>query len=300
MILKDLDSFPSTTDARLQAGRSAEEQMAFYLKREFGRSESIFVFNGLRLEENDDVAQIDHLLLHKGGFVIVESKSVHGRICINEQGEWSRVYGSRQAGMPSPILQAKRQGEFLKDLLDDNAEKFGIKLFGKIQFQFGAVSIDSVIAISDSGIIDRPKNLSLPQLCKADQAPQRVRELLQLQSRELNPLNFRVASDRGRFLTASEIDKICQFFLTQHTPLLRGVLPPSPAPTVPQPEVQQPQNTPLMAPEQEVPVEAMSGAVCAHCGKPVSDAVQKYCQENSERFSGAIYCFMHQKRRKAA
>ena len=34
---------------------------------------------------------------------------------------------------------------------------------------------------------------------------------------------------------------------------------------------------------------------CATCGVQVSEKVQQYCTAHSERFSGAIYCFEHQK-----
>ena len=41
---------------------------------------------------------------------------------------------------------------------------------------------------------------------------------------------------------------------------------------------------------------------CAACGVQVSEKVQRYCMAHSERFSGVIYCFEHQKviRRDAA
>jgi hypothetical protein len=41
-------------------------------------------------------------------------------------------------------------------------------------------------------------------------------------------------------------------------------------------------------------------AVCATCGTVVSEKVRAYCVENAERFSGSIYCFRHQRRRRAA
>lgn len=64
MILKDVDEL-ATLDKYQKAGLSAEKQMAFYLKRAFGAEENILVINSLRLEKNDDAAQIDHLILHE-------------------------------------------------------------------------------------------------------------------------------------------------------------------------------------------------------------------------------------------
>ena len=47
---------------------------------------------------------------------------------------------------------------------------------------------------------------------------------------------------------------------------------------------------------------ASVAANCATCGVRVSEKVQQYCVGHSERFSGSIYCFEHQKvvRRNAA
>lgn len=66
--------------------------------------------------------------------------------------------------------------------------------------------------------------------------------------------------------------------------------PQQPAPQPPSP--QQPQSNPL----------ASVSPTCATCGVQVSEKVQQYCTAHSERFSGAIYCFEHQKviRRNAA
>ena len=41
-------------------------------------------------------------------------------------------------------------------------------------------------------------------------------------------------------------------------------------------------------------------AACADCGKSVSEAVVRYCDENADRFTGAIYCYPHQRRFRGA
>ncbi len=79
------------TDKFSVAGAKAEEQMAFYLKRAFADDPNVYVFNDIRLQgDDDDAAQIDHLVLHRHGFVIVESKSVSTGVAVNEHGEWVR------------------------------------------------------------------------------------------------------------------------------------------------------------------------------------------------------------------
>src|SRR4051812_29419030 len=91
MIAKELDPFLSDDPLR-RSGRQAEEQLAYYLLRDFAKYTDIIVFNGIRLEHNGDAAQMDHLLLHPYGFVIVESKSVAAQVAFNSRGEWTRYY----------------------------------------------------------------------------------------------------------------------------------------------------------------------------------------------------------------
>jgi restriction system protein len=38
-------------------------------------------------------------------------------------------------------------------------------------------------------------------------------------------------------------------------------------------------------------------AVCATCGKPVSERVREYCLAHAQRFGGQIYCYEHQRQR---
>ncbi len=61
MILKETDE-KELLNKFQEYGYNAEKQMAFYLKRAFQENNDIFVINDLRLEMNDDVAQIDHLI----------------------------------------------------------------------------------------------------------------------------------------------------------------------------------------------------------------------------------------------
>ncbi|MCR9115470.1 MAG: NERD domain-containing protein, partial [bacterium] len=83
MIAKESNA-TQPTDKRQLAGFNAEKQMAFYLRRAFGESSDVFVFNDLRIVRNDEVAQIDHLVLHRYGFAIVESKSITGTVEVNQ------------------------------------------------------------------------------------------------------------------------------------------------------------------------------------------------------------------------
>ena len=207
---------PASADRFQRAGDEAEKQMAFYLRRAFADDPAVHVFHNLRLETGDDAAQIDHLILHRSGAVIVESKSVTSAVRINERDEWTRQWNGRWSGMPSPVLQARRQADFLRKSLQDRREELmGKAIFGLVQKGFRALVIDVVIAISDSGVIDHRGQLS--EVRKADQVLDRVRELIQEQTGMAHPLSRDPRSkDWGITFKPDEFVRVSAFLRSAH------------------------------------------------------------------------------------
>jgi len=288
MIVKELDVAPNGGGIRVRAGRQAEEQMAFYLRRAFGGKKDVYVFNGLRLQKEDgDTAQIDHLVMHRLGLVLVESKSVYGRVRVNERGEWTRTYRGQDKGMASPIEQAKRQAAFLVGFLDDHAPEIGDKTLGLMQSYFGCLSTDVVVAVSDSGIIEQPAGHTFPEVCKADQASARIEEVFARQKRDAGFSLGALRSKRGRTLSGAEMANLVTFLPARHQPAW--------AVSVDEDEEE-------LAPVTEATSEA--GAVveehCATCGRVLTPKVVEYCREQAEVFGGKLYCFDDQKAVRAA
>jgi Nuclease-related domain len=217
VILKGLDPFISE-DKFEKAGRIAEEQLAFYLRRAFAEDKDILVFNNLRFENNHDVAQIDHLILHKYGMIIIESKSVTTKVEINEREEWIRWFDNTSKGMPSPIQQAKRQGEFLKSYLREHDEVLMGKILGR-QSGFRFMPLDVLVAISDTGIVQRPKSVPLEEVCKADQVADQVKTIFKRWSKANKFLTFDLRKGGYEFYQ-SEIDNITKFLIANHKPLV--------------------------------------------------------------------------------
>ena len=155
MILKEKDAL-AFSDKRSQYGYQQEKDVAFYLRRELGDHDQVLVFNDLRLTHNGENAQIDHLVVYPFGFIVIESKSISGKVNVNAEGEWSRSYRGEWRGMPSPIRQAELQQALLKDLLRANVEKFVRKILG-IQGQVGGREWHVLCAVSSSAILDRKK-----------------------------------------------------------------------------------------------------------------------------------------------
>ena len=254
MIVKELDPFASN-DRLEKAGRKAEEQMTFHLRRAFGEDPAFLVINGLRLERDGDAAQIDHLVIHQHAVVIIESKSVTSQVRINERGEWTRWFGGSASGMQSPILQGRRQAEFLERYLKAHAEVLGKK----------EVSVKVRVAISDQGIIERPKDLDLDQVCKADQIPGNIVDTIRdLKMAHAMPgaltavLGKLARGSIGVALTLDEMARLSAFLLEHHRPLVQRAVPPRGILR------ERPVAAPPATPTQQA--AAISPARCRHCG----------------------------------
>lgn len=218
MIVKEIDPKAKATKFQI-AGINAEKQMAFYLKRAYGSSKDFFIFNDLRLEKNGDVAQIDHLIVHKFGFIIIESKSVTSKVSINEYGEWSRHYGNTVKGMPSPIKQAQRQADFLKNYLSTTKVPI-LKKKKLFPVSFSDFKYDILVAISDTGVIDR--HTDIDGIYKADQITSIIDEVyatLTKKSRSLNPLE-KIVYEFGE----PTLMKLKRFLTNSHKPVNSTVL----------------------------------------------------------------------------
>ena len=225
MIVKELDAFAvgniGNRETLARAGRKAEENLSHYLNRAFKSSPGFLVFNGIRLEKDSDAAQMDHLILHRYGLIIVESKSVASRVRINEHEEWARFWNGGWRGMPSPIKQAERQGEFLRDILQEHREQLRNKMFfGLKQGGFLAMPIDVLVSISDSGLIDRPRGKNaLPEVCKADQVSERIQEI-HARYKKMEGGLLSLPRDPPYTLNRDEIERLSFFLMQRHQPLI--------------------------------------------------------------------------------
>lgn len=214
MIYKELDPFQSD-DKFARSGRAAEEQMAFYFKRFFGNDPDLLVLNGIRLEADGDAAQVDHLVIHARGLAIVESKSVHGKIQIKDDGQWIRWFGTNQSrGMQSPITQARLQEKFFRTVLGRASRNEAL---------FASIPVDLLVAVSDGGVIIWPKSGPIQGVCKADQVPDKILEKMQGVSATADAIQ----------LSPENREKIAAFLVAAHRPLVRNEVaplqPPSPA-----------------------------------------------------------------------
>jgi len=218
MIIKNVDNKESN-DKFIKAGLAAERQMAFYLKRAFADKEDIFVLNDIRLERNGEVAQIDHLIVHSYGFIIVESKSVSSKVSVNDHAEWKRIYNNKESGMRSPIQQAKIQASFLTTYLEAKGNTlFKKSIVDKViaNPKYEYYKFDVLVAISDTGIIERD-NIDLPEVLKADAVPDKVLDLIDTGKKDmLKALVNPFALSEGYRFRSDTVKKIANFLVAMH------------------------------------------------------------------------------------
>ncbi len=292
MIVKPSQSGMLPTDPKLRAGVEAERQLAFYLHRDFASDANVLILNDLRLVDPEQpqqdgqpgVCQIDHLVLHRWGAIIVESKSVTDEVAVQDDGsggdEWTRKYRGREHGFASPIQQARRQGEFLRVYLQRQRESLlgkivpGLRTLAKAihgtdQRGFLTMPIQIIVAVSDSGKIRRVNRWTEPTtpfqtfVSKADLVPIKILEELN-KHRAGRKLTNVSNSEYGMWtMKAEEIGAVASLLLEKHQPraMVRSSerAPHSPVATVKEP------TKPVAAAKPPSSSKSETGASCKKC-----------------------------------
>jgi len=205
----------SSKDIRQIAGDKQEQDVAFFLRRAYKDNQKIFVFNDLRFEFNDEVAQIDHLILYPYGFILIESKSITGEVKVNNSQEWMRSYKHQWSGMRSPIKQVELQTKLLSQLLDENKKQLLPKLLG-MQQGFGGRCWDQICAISSNAIVHRdemPKKIS-DQLVKSEFVVDKLTKLMNIPTSKI--ISFLKPNDSRPWFSPESMDKISDFLIEHH------------------------------------------------------------------------------------
>jgi hypothetical protein len=228
---------------------------------------------------------MDHLLVHRWGFTLIESKSVTTEVRINDRDEWSRLVAGCWKGMPSPVNQGKLQFQLLKLVLDAAAPELLGKIVG-LQKRFGGLQYEVFAAISDDGIVDRPAPQAYPQVLKADSMCAAVLDLL----KRYKGASGAVGLARGMLkpfsdstllsLPSTEVEATARYLLARHRPAAAAAGRPL-------------HSSILVLPGQPTP--APGPVICADCPKVLSAGVVSFCRTQAERFKGKLYCMACQR-----
>lgn len=217
------------------SGWEGEQDAAFRLDRAFGdpATKDVRLFHDLRLPAtyaSGSVAggffQIDHLVLHRHGTALIESKNVSGDLHVDQLGQWQRRYSGRSTNISSPVAQVEQQATALLRLFQSAAPNLLNKLLGLVQQGFGAFPATPFVAIGSKGRFTGATGPYEAIVMKVDQVVEAVSGELGRHRSRAGVLGFvrgsiaRDAGDAGTFnLKPEEMDRIEQFLLARHTPL---------------------------------------------------------------------------------
>ena len=246
MIVKPYKEKTANHEPRQGAGAAAERQMAHYLHRGFKDDPEVYVLHDLRLEDREQpeqdgsagACQIDHLIVHSWGMLIVESKSVTEEVQIRPDGsggdEWSRLYQGKEMGMPSPIRQARRQSDFLRAVLQPHRTEllgkipFGLRTLAKVtsgtdQRSFMHAPIQLIIAVSDKGMIkpvggwEPPRKPFRVFVTKADLVSDKIAQELERHRKGASMLSMQRTGEYGLWsMEPQEAMKVAKFLAARH------------------------------------------------------------------------------------
>lgn len=192
----------------LRAGIKGEKEAAYLIDFSFKNSDNNMVIHDLRLNINDRIAQIDHLIINRSLMVFVlETKHFNGGIKINDSGEFLRwnTYKKVYEGMPSPIAQNERHISVLKDAFNwiDMPTRFGMRL---------TPSFCPYVLISSSARIDRPEKLNTSTVIKSDVLENTIMQKFD----KLGVLDTLGAA--ARLVSSETLEKIAQQLSALHRP----------------------------------------------------------------------------------
>lgn len=259
----------------IRAGDKAEKEAAYYIDFHFKPSKAALVLHGLRLEIDDRVAQIDHLVINRFLNVFVyESKSFGAGLKINDNGEFLRwnPYLKTYEGMSNPLAQNDRHIRVLKSAfasLSSVPTRLGIKIIPKAH---------SAILVSTNARIIRPnkKIYDTSNVIPADQ----IVKHWNMAHDEANPID--VFASVAKTVSVDTVQKIGHELAALHRPIEINYAAKFGIQVEPSPR------------EADTPTKAAApapAAQCFQCDAPVERKVVTFCLRfNKKRFGGNVYC----------
>lgn len=274
----------------LEAGIKGEQAAAFYLDGHYKDSQNNVLLHDLRFEIDGEVAQIDHLVINRTGYVVlIETKNYSGDLQVNAHGEFTVQYGNDRYGIPSPYEQSRRHARILGKLL----ERLEISTRTDKLPEF-----HNVVMMHPKAIIQRPdpKAFDTGFLIKADQFPAWHEKLVDgFSTGGLFKALFNMRSPD----TIKEWgEKLKRQHRAADLLALPDFMQPKPhaaqAARAPKPVAPAPIAAPAPVASAEADASLAKKLICAHCRAKISFPEGKFCWNNAERFGGLQYCREHQ------
>lgn len=194
MVLKELDPFGGS--AQEVAARLEADKLAYYLRRYYRRSHAVDVLNGVRIQSGSSMAQVDHVLLHEYGMMVLLRQPAQGRMRVDLDGQWFREQADDWRPMASPITHAYVQALLLRSQMDRKVHQRGF---------FDQMDLDVLVVLEDGCELEWPTSGPSEEVCERDQVYEHVeRQLTQYRNRATRsgPLNEAERRTLGEFLCA--------------------------------------------------------------------------------------------------
>lgn len=209
MLSKHLDSSVPRHDYEEAA------QLALkHLERSLAGLPDVRVFNGLRLVQGQHVFTLDHLILHRHGFIVIENVAMMLELAVNARGEWLHTYCDAPLRIPSPVLQVERKLKRLHSFLEPHASV--LRRENGQQFYFYPLTFHKLIVLADDVRLQVPRGMTFPDLVKANQLPRKVQTLAAESRRKAKAtLGYKA---KGLELSETELYKISAFLRSKHEP----------------------------------------------------------------------------------
>ena len=241
---------------KLKSGIKGEKDAAHLINFDYGDTNKNWcVIHDLRLEHAGRVAQIDHLLINRFmDFYVLESKHFNEGIRIKESGEFEKWNGFKKSfeGMASPIEQNERHIKVLKDVIStiDLPIRLGIRIDPNFR---------SLILISATARIDRPKKFDASRVIKVDQLKKTIGDQID----ELGVIA--TFASAAKLVSSGTIEYIARQLASRHSPLAtQETRDPSVSAQNPGSAPKKPARSSMKA--SIAPVLATAGPTCKSCG----------------------------------
>jgi hypothetical protein len=248
----------------IRAGIKGEQEAAYLIDFDFGKSQNTLVIHDLRLEIDGRVAQIDHLLVNRTlNIFVLETKHFHAGLKITEDGEFMSWNAFRKCfeGMSSPFAQNERHITVLNDALSriDMPSKVGLRL---------SPVCHSYVLVSSKARIDRPKKFDTSRIIKSDMLSATLDRFFDKAG------VFEVVGSLARCLSAETLEKVGQTLVRMHRPAkfdyaakfgMQPVQQSVPLDTLAPPVVIKPEPTPQRIVSSEKPAESTNPYTCREC-----------------------------------
>jgi hypothetical protein len=184
------------------------------LERSLADLPDLRVFNGLRLVQGQHAFTLDHLVLHRYGFILLENASMMLELDVNTRGEWTHVYCDAPLRIPSPVLQVERKLKRLHSFLEPHAP--ALRRDNGNQFYFYPLRFHKLVVLADDVRLQIPRGVTLPDLLKVNQLPRKLQMVAAESKRKAKAtLGYKA---KGLELSDSELYKISAFLRSQHEP----------------------------------------------------------------------------------